>query len=415
MLCSQRQDWGKDMPCKTHRAAFAGILALSLLTLLPAGAHATCPPSKTWTTGPSDDASVVLVEGAAVEAKPVAGPFDVPWSIAFLPDGSYLITERPGRLQHVKQGVNPVSVSGVPAVYFEKHGGLLDVALDPDFATNGTIYFSYLQGDATSQTTRVMRAHFDAGKEALTEQKVIFEGTPGKKPEQIGGRIAVTEDGYLFLTLGDTWEGSRAQDVGDTAGSIIRIRTDGSIPEDNPFHSRVGARTEIWSYGHRNPQGLTYDRQSHQLWETEHGPQGGDELNLIQRGGNYGWPIATYGVDYSGHPIAINSQEPGTIQPIHYWVPLSVAPSGLAIETIANDRTIWMGTLGGQMVIKLSLVGNCVVSEKHLLKNQLGRIRDIRVAGDGAIYILTDGGRGTLYRLDFTPQTSTDDPGKTHL
>lgn len=403
------------MLCKTYRTALAAFFALPLLNFSIVAVADACPPSKTWTTGPSDDASVVLADGPGVEPQPIAGPFDVPWSLAFLPDGSYLITERPGRLQHVRQGTDPVSVSGVPSVYYEKHGGLLDVALDTDFATNGTIYFSYLQGDADSQTMRVMRAHFDEGTEALTEQKVIFEGTPGKKPEQIGGRIAITEDGYLFLTLGDTWDMARAQDVSDTAGSIIRIRTDGSIPEDNPFRARVGARPEIWSYGHRNPQGLTYDRPSHQLWETEHGPQGGDELNLIQRGGNYGWPIATYGVDYSGHPIAINSQEPGTIQPVHYWVPLSVAPSGLAIENGTGNRHVWMGTLGGAMVIKLELVGNCVVSEQHMLKNRFGRIRDVRVGTDGAIYILTDGGQGMLYRLDFTPEISTDDPGKTHL
>ena len=274
-----------------------------------------------------------LPSGVGLMAERVAGPFEVPWSVGLLPDGSFLVTERPGRLQHVTQAAGTYSVDGVPPVLYSGHGGLLDVEVDPNFQDNGTIYLSYLQGEETASIVKVMRAHFDADREALTDQQVIFEGSPGARPELLGGRIALTDDGYLFLSLGERWDRDKAQDLSDTSGKIVRIKVDGSIPEDNPFRYVPGARPEIWSYGHRNPQGLVYDAATRELWSDEHGPQGGDELNLIQRGGNYGWPIATYGVDYSGRPIAVNSEAPGTELPVRYWVPISIAPSSLSVET----------------------------------------------------------------------------------
>jgi aldose sugar dehydrogenase len=212
--------------------------------------------------------------------------------------------------------------------------------------------------------------------------------------------MALTGDGYLFLSLGDRWDTASAQDLSNTAGSIVRIKTDGSVPDDNPFRGTPGARPEIWSYGHRNPQGLAFDRATGELWSDEHGPQGGDELNLIVRGGNYGWPIATFGVDYSGRPIAVNSEQPGTELPVHYWVPFSIAPSSLAVETQPSTTEIWIGALAGEMVVQLSLADNCVLREQRLLRYQLGRVRDVRIDPSGALYILTDGGEGMLYRVE---------------
>jgi len=368
--------------------------------LIPGNAFAGCPPTPSWNV-PEDEPGLVLADGVGLMAERIAGPFEVPWAVGLLPDGSFLVTERPGRLQHVTQAAGTYPVDGVPPVLYSGHGGLLDVEVDPNFQDNGIIYLSYLQGE-----------HFDADREALTDQQVIFEGSPGARPELLGGRIALTDDGYLFLSLGERWDRDKAQDLSDTSGKIVRIKADGSIPEDNPFRYVPGARPEIWSYGHRNPQGLAFDAATRELWSDEHGPQGGDELNLIQRGGNYGWPIATYGVDYSGRPIAINSEQPGTELPVRYWVPISIAPSSLSVETGPSSTEIWMGALAGQMVVQLTLDGSCVLTEEHLFRNQLGRIRDVHVDDSGTLYILTDGDQGMLYRVE-RPPISEDD--KTHL
>jgi glucose/arabinose dehydrogenase len=394
-----------------YQACLAAALAMLPLSAPPADAG--CPPSRTWTTTPEQDAGFVLVEGPELVAERTAGPFNVPWSVAPLPDGSFLVTERPGHLQHVRPGIGTQEVRGVPPVLFVGHGGLLDVAVDPDYADNGMIYMSYLQGEESASIVKVLSAKLDPNNEALLDEKVIFEGSPGPKPELLGGRLALTGDGYLFLSLGDRWERESAQDLSNTAGTIIRIKTDGSIPDDNPFVTVAGARPEIWSYGHRNPQGLAFDRATGELWSDEHGPQGGDELNLVVRGGNYGWPIATFGVDYSGRAIAINSEEPGTILPVHYWVPISIAPSSLAVETQPSTTEIWLGALGGQMIVQLSLVDDCVISESHLLHNQFGRIRDVRVNA-GALYFLTDGGDAWLYRVEL-PRGGVAEVGKSPL
>jgi glucose/arabinose dehydrogenase len=385
------------------------VVSLSVISPFAAtGALAVCPPEPSWNV-PEDEPGLVLTDGVGLVAERIAGPFEVPWSVGLLPDGSFLVTERPGRLQHVTQTAGTYPVDGVPTVLYTGHAGLLDVAIDPDFHENSTIYLSYVQGEETASIVKVMRAHFDADAEALTDQQVIFEGSPGARPELLGGRIALTPDGYLFLSLGERWDRDKAQDLSDTSGKIVRIKVDGSIPEDNPFRYVPGARPEIWSYGHRNPQGLAYDKATGELWSDEHGPQGGDELNLIQRAGNYGWPIATYGVDYSGRPIAVNSEAPGTVLPVRYWVPISIAPSSLSIETGATGTEIWIGALAGQMVVQLTLNDDCVLTEEHLFRNQLGRIRDVRVDGDGVLYVLTES--GTLYRVA-RPRETAD---KTHL
>jgi aldose sugar dehydrogenase len=394
------------------KASWETALVLAFLQIAAVPAIG-CPPSKTWTTGPDDEAGFVLAEGA-VAAIRIAGPFQVPWAVALLPDGSFLVTERPGRLQHVRPGTDTRQVSGTPPVLYMGHGGLLDVALDPEFADNGVIYLSFLQGEDSASTVKVLRAKFDAVTARLVHQQVIFESSPGPRPEMLGGRLALTGDGYLFLSLGDRWDRPSAQDLSNTAGSIVRIKTDGTVPQDNPFLATPGARPEIWSYGHRNPQGLAFDRATGQLWSDEHGPQGGDEVNLVVRGRNYGWPVATFGVDYGGHPIAINSEQPGTELPVHYWVPFSIAPSGLAVQTRPATTELWLGALAGEMVVQLTLAENCVLTEQRLLRHQLGRVRDVRLDAGGVLYILTDGGDGALYRVEL-PHGETPEGGKSRL
>ena len=388
------------MRCKRCCVTFAAFLTFAISASLPSLA---CPPSNTWTTGPDTEAGFVLAEGDLAAIR-TAGPFQVPWSVALLPDGSFLVTERPGQLQHVRPNADTIAVRNTPSVLYKGHGGLLDVAVDPEFEDNGLIYLSYLQGEEAASTMRVMRAKFDTDSDALTDTEVIFEGTPGPSLDQIGGRLALTGDGHLFISLGDRWDGPRAQDLSDTAGSIVRIRTDGSVPEDNPFRTTEGARPEIWSYGHRNPQGLAFDRATRQLWSDEHGPQGGDELNLVRPGANYGWPLATFGSGYEGQSLGVNSHQPGAELPIHYWVPLSIAPSSLAVETQPATTEIWIGALAGEMVVQLTLADNCVLREQRLFRHQLGRIRDVRVDSSGSLYLLTDGGEGMLYRVEL-PQT----------
>jgi glucose/arabinose dehydrogenase len=388
------------------------VLILAVLQIV-AGPALGCPPSKAWTTGPDEEAGVVLAEGALAAIR-TAGPFEVPWSVGLLPDGSFLVTERPGRLQHVRVNADTIAVQGIPSVLYVGHGGLLDIAVDPEFEQNRLVYLSYLQGEETASTVRVLRAKYDEDNDTLTNQAIIFEGSAGPRPEQIGGRLALSGDGYLFISLGDRWDGPRAQDLTDTAGSIVRIKTDGTVPDDNPFVATPGARPEIWSYGHRNPQGLAFDRATGQLWSDEHGPQGGDELNLVHRGGNYGWPVATFGTGYEGQSIAVNSEQPGTELPVHYWVPLSVAPSSLAVETQPATTEIWIGALAGEMVVQLTLTDNCVLAEQRLLKHQLGRIRDVRINATGVLYVLTDGGEGMLYRVEL-PHGEMRAGGKSRL
>jgi len=371
-----------------------------------------CPPGRTLTIPPSEDAELVLAGGPQVTSEQVAGPFDSPRSVGFLPDGWFLVAEKQGRLLLVRPDGEGVPISGAPGVMTEGHGGFIDLAVDPNYAVNDTIYLSYLVGTADSSTIRVMKAKLDDQNEALTDQQILFESTPGAKPEQLGGRIALTPDGYLFLSLGDRWAGDPAQDLTQDEGTIIRIRTDGSIPVDNPFRWLLGARPEIWSYGHRNPQGLAFDVTRKELWSDEHGPQGGDELNLILPGHDYGWPVITYGTDYSGRPIGNGVAQTGLEQPVHYWVPTSIAPSWLALESDPSHRIVWMSTLAAETLVRLTFGDGCTFSEDHFLEHRLGRLRDVRIDPSGVLYVLTDGPEGMLYRLD----RGTEDNGeKTRL
>jgi len=343
---------------------------------------------------------LALPDPEALVPVPVAGPFEFPWSVGFLLDGSMLVTEKPGRLRLVRPDGKVQSIRGLPPIRAGDQGGLLDVVVDPDFARNGTVYLSYTHGTLEASTVRILKGRLDLKRKALVDQAVLFESDPpASANEQLGGRLAVTRDGYLFLSLGDRWEPNRAQDLSDHAGSVIRIRTDGSVPETNPFVSVPGAKPEIWSYGHRNPQGLVTDGRSEQVWATEHGPQGGDELNLIQPGQNYGWPMVSHGRNYDGSLVGSgNSAAPGIEAPVRVWVP-SMAPSGLALRQEGNGTSLWLGALAGQMVVHLDIGGNRVLGERRLLEGELGRIRDVRQGPDGFLYVLTDDPEGYLYRL----------------
>jgi glucose/arabinose dehydrogenase len=372
-----------------------------------------CPSSRTLTSPPSGEGKFVLAEGQELVPERIAGPFDQPRSLGFLPDGSYLVAERPGRLLLVAGTGEARAVSGLPVVSTVGHGGIIDLAVDPGYAANGTIYFSYLVGREAASSIRVMKAKLDDQSGALSEQQVLFESTPGSRSDQIGGRIALTSDGYLFLTIGDRWLGEPAQDLTNHLGTIIRIRTDGSVPGDNPFRSQPGARPEIWSYGHRNPQGLAFDATRGELWSDEHGPQGGDELNLVLRGHNYGWPLITYGNDYSGLPIGNGETvKPGLEQPVHYWAPMSIAPSGLALDPDPSHRIVWITTLAAEALVRLTFGEGCTVVEDRFIDHRLGRLRDVRIDASGVLYILTDGPQGVLYRLN---RPSGEGRKKTHL
>jgi glucose/arabinose dehydrogenase len=367
-------------------------LALGFLIGLAAGPASAVPGDDGAPIPPETSDGLVPVR--------VAGPFEFPWSIGFLPDGSFLVTEKPGRLRLVRPGSRTRAIRGLPLIRSGDQGGLLDVLVDPDFARTGTVYLSYTHGTQDASTVRILRGRLDLKTRRLLDQAVLFESDPpASANEQLGGRLALTRDGFLFLSLGDRWEPHRAQNLSDHAGSIIRVHTDGSIPSTNPFLSVAGAKPEIWTYGHRNPQGLVGDDATGQVWATEHGPQGGDELNLIQPGRNYGWPMVSHGLNYDGSPVGSGkTAAPGVEEPVRFWVP-SIAPSGLTMQREGEHASIISGALAGQMVVRLGLEGNRVVAEQRVLEGELGRIRDVRSGPDGLLYFITDDPEGHLYRL----------------
>jgi len=373
-----------------------GPCARTRFMLLPCIALAATPPAGIPAANDANEP-----DRSELAAVPLAGSFEYPWSIAFLPDDSILVTEKPGRLQLIAPGGAPLPVTGVPVVLHHGQGGLLDVAVDPAFSQNGTIYLSYAHGSRELASIRVLKAKIDQTNNALVDQKVIFESTASASAEQLGGRIAVTNDGYLFLTLGARWQAQRAQDLADDAGKIIRLRTDGTVPEDNPFVGVPGARPDVWSYGHRNPQGLALDAQG-RLWSHEHGPLGGDELNLILPGRNYGWPVISHGLTYSGERIGEGTEKEGMEQPISHWSP-ALAPSGFAVQTVGGTTLIWIGALADQSLVMLELDAQMrVIDERRWLRKALGRIRDVRIGPEGSLYVIVDDAQGRLFRLDAT-------------
>jgi len=337
----------------------------------------------------------------------VASGLDHPWGLRFLPDGRMIVTERAGRLRLVtaKSQMSP-PIAGVPAVLTNSgQAGLFDVVLDPGFAQNHTLYLAYFERRPNGQGLSVARAKFEDGASPkLAELKVIFRAQPETGPAiNLGGRLVVGKDGTVFVTVGDRFtERDKAQDLSADNGKIVRINTDGSIPKDNPFASRKGARGEIWTLGHRNPEGLAIRPSDGSLWDVEHGAKGGDEINIVKPGHNYGWPVITYGVDYSGEKIGEGHAKPGMDQPVYYWDP-SIAPSGMAFYTGELfpqwKGNLFIGALKFKDVRRLVMKGDRIVGEEVLLSNLNDRIRDIRQGPDGALYILTDNAKGRILKL----------------
>ncbi|MDW7645079.1 MAG: PQQ-dependent sugar dehydrogenase [Desulfuromonadales bacterium] len=328
-----------------------------------------------------------------------------PWGLAFIPDGGMLVTERPGRLRLVRQGrLDPQPVAGLPAIAAKGQGGLLDVALHPDFAQNRLVYISYAAADEGGIGTEVARGRLNGHR--LEGVQTIFRLLPKSgRGIHFGSRLVFDRAGYLFITLGDRGEMARAQKGDDHAGSVIRLHDDGRVPADNPYKSHSGWKAEIYSIGHRNVQGAALHPQTGELWAHEHGPQGGDEINIIRAGNNYGWPVITYGVNYGlGTRIGMGTHRQGMIQPLHTWVPTSIAPSGMAFyegdRFVRWQGDLFVGALREQMLVRLRFDGSRVVEEEHLLKEGLGRIRDVRTGPDGYLYLLTDHRQGKLVRLE---------------
>ena len=328
-----------------------------------------------------------------------------PWSLAFLPDGRMLVTERAGRLRVVSRDfkLDPRPIEGAPRVAAVGQGGLFDVALHPKYAENGWIYLAYNGSGEGGHGTELMRAKLDGHR--LTQAQVLFRMQPKSSGgRHFGGRIVFDRQSFLYLTLGDRGDQDRAQRFDDHAGSVIRLHDDGRVPADSPFVKRAGARPEKFSLGNRNMQGAALHPGTGELWTHEHGPQGGDEVNVIRAGRNYGWPVITYGVNYGiGTRIGEGTHKAGMEQPLHKWVP-SIAPSGMAFyegDKFPGWRgNLLVGALRDQMLVRLELDGEKVTREERLLKNALGRIRDVRVGPDGYVYLLTDDSDGVLARLE---------------
>jgi glucose/arabinose dehydrogenase len=329
---------------------------------------------------------------------------DHPWGLAFLPGGDMLITGRPGRLLRVDgTTLQPRTVRGLPAIAAIGQGGLLDVALHPEFASNRLVYLSFTGADEDGVGTEVARGRL-AG-DALEDVEVIFRALPKSRGgRHFGSRLLFDADGRLLITLGERGDRPRAQDIGDHAGSVIRINDDGSVPADNPFVATAGARPEIYTYGNRNVQGIALDPASGRVWAHEHGPQGGDEVNILASGRNYGWPVITYGRNYVlGTKIGEGTHKEGMEQPLHYWTP-SIAPSGMTLYTgdkfPAWRSNLFVGALKYRLLVRLEVRDQQIVHEERLLEGVLGRIRDVRTGPDGYIYVLTDHDDGVLARLE---------------
>jgi glucose/arabinose dehydrogenase len=334
----------------------------------------------------------------------VVSGLEQPWALAFLPDGRMLVTEKAGRLRIVKDGrLDPQPVAGLPEIAVYGQGGLLDVALHPRFTQNGLVYLSFAARGAGGVGTEVARGRLAGHR--LEDVQVIFRQSPkGSTGRHFGSRLVFDRQGYLYITLGDRGEMERAQRPGDHAGSVIRLHDDGRVPQDNPFVGKPGWKPQKYTLGNRNQQGAALHPQTGVLWTHEHGPQGGDEVNVIRAGANYGWPVITYGVQYViGTQIGEGTAKPGMEQPLHKWVP-SIAPSGMAFYT--GDRfpkwrgSLFVGALKAQLLVRLELDGEKVVREERLLEGVLGRIRDVRAGPDGFLYLLTDESRGVLARLE---------------
>ncbi len=363
-----------------------------------AGMSIAAPAMAVQTDAPKAPANETTVET-------VAEGLVHPWGMQFLPDGRMLVTERPGRMRIVgADGRLSDPIQGVPTVFAQRQGGLLDVALARDFASSRTIFFSFSEPrEGGGNGTAVARARLveTGGSARLEGLQVIFRQQPSfSNGLHFGSRIVIAPDGKLFVTLGERFQMDYAQDVARHWGKVVRINPDGSVPQDNPFVGRDKARPEIWSYGHRNPQAASLHPGTGELWIVDHGPRGGDEVNAVRKGQNYGWPVINYGTHYSGEPIPDNRQ--GMVQPLYYWVP-SIAPSGMAFYTAGRapqwQGSLFVGALAGRHLARLVLDGEEVRAEEQLLTGLGERIRDVEQGPDGAIYVLTDSPQGRVLRV----------------
>lgn len=382
--------------------ALVGALALSACGRPPPPAPPRVEPHAAAHVAPHPQTS----EKAAFDVIEVVAGLDHPWSIAFLPGGGMLVTERPGRLRRIDAaGRVSAPIRGLPDLYVDGQAGLLDVALSPTFARDGLVYFSFAEPNFRGNKcgTAVARARLDG--DALRDVEVIYRQEPKlSSGSHLGSRLAFDAQGHLFVTQGENRVAETAQQLDKLQGKLVRIWPDGRIPDDNPFVGREGVRPEIWSYGHRNMQGAAIDPATGRLWTSEHGPMGGDELNIPQPGRNYGWPLITYGKDYSGLqvPGSVGTSGPGLEQPQHWW-PVSPALSGMlfysgrAIPQWKGD--LFVGALAGTALIRLERDGDRIVHEERLLQTLRWRIRDVREGPDGAIWLLTDEDNGRLLRL----------------
>ncbi|KEC74004.1 UNVERIFIED_ORG: glucose/arabinose dehydrogenase [Rhizobium esperanzae] len=352
----------------------------------------------------ADAADTINTQGPTVRVEKLAGGLDHPWAVEVLPDGAYLVTERPGRMRIIRDGKLSEPIGNMPKVSARGQGGLMDVALAPDFATSRKLYFTAAIAKAQGSGTEAFSATLSRDEKRLDAVTPVFtmrRFTSGNI--QYGSRIAIAPDGTLFISVGDRGDRDRSQDWQDDAGSIIHINADGSIPADNPFKDGGKALPEIWSKGHRNPQGITFDTKDGKLYTVEHGARGGDEINQLEAGKNYGWPIITYGRDYSGAEIGEGTAKKGLEQPLYYWDP-SIAPGALAIYRGAMfpewDGDFIVAALKFELLSRLQRdESGAFVAEERLFEGEYGRIRDVIVAPDGALLMVTDEDDGALLRV----------------
>ena len=352
---------------------------------------------------PTLHAGVIESELYKFEIESIADGLVHPWGMAFLPNGDILVTERPGRLRRISNGkLIKESINGLPDINQHGQGGLLDVVLHPDFEENQLIFLAFTGRSLRGYGTEVIRARLVEG--GLKEVSTIFQALPKSRGgRHFGGRLLFSLDKKLFITLGDRGDRPRAQDLSDHAGSLIRINDDGTVPADNPFVQKSNAHASIYSYGHRNIQGITLAPNGEVIWTHEHGPQGGDEINVIQAGVNYGWPVITYGVNYGiGTKIGEGTHKKGMRQPLYHWTP-SIAPSGMTFYT-GNEFPEWqsnlfVGSLKFGLLVRLVIENQKVVHEERMLNHAYGRIRDVRQGPDGSLYLLTDEKRGSVLKL----------------
>ena len=348
-----------------------------------------------------------------IRVTSIATQLEHPWSLAFLPNGDILVSERPGRLRIIRNGVlDPTPIAGVPDVHHHRHGGLLDLAVHPEFVTNQLVYFTYSRASSQGATVVLARGRFDGI--ALHNVEDIFVADAWSLTDvHYGSRIAFGRDGTLFMSIGERNERERAQTLTDHAGTIIRIRDDGSVPDDNPFVGLADSRPEIYSYGHRNVQGLAIHPLTGALWANEHGPQGGDEVNLVMPGKNYGWPLVSLGREYQGDPISDAWDLPGLERPLVFWSP-SIGISGMAFYT-GRRLGAWMGDLfvgglAGRSLQRVMLVDTASYGRETLLTDLRLRIRDVREGPDELLYVVTDEDSGELLRLEPDDEPGEEEP-----